>query len=91
MSDVHFYSLKRATPKFSSGKRDEWSIPGALGAEEALKHFERELGFGLRQIHDDDAVGEFVLEQRERILRTVGASVSIQPGNILATSWVRRN
>ena len=43
----------------------------------------------MRQIHDDDAVGEFVLEQRERILRTVGASVSIQPGNILATSWVR--
>ena len=88
---MHFYSLKRATPKFSPGEKDEWSIPGALGLDEALRYFEKDLGFGLRRIDDDDLVGEFVLEQRERIVRPIGASISIRPGKALTTSWVGRS
>lgn len=91
MSNVHFYFLKRATPKFTPGEKDEWSIPGALSPDEALRHFEKDLGFGLRRIDDDDLVGEFVLEQRERIVRPISASTSIQPGAVLATSWVGRS
>jgi hypothetical protein len=91
MPAAHFYSLKRATPMFSPGEKDEWSIPGALGPDEALKHFEKDLGFALRRIDDDDLVGEFVLEQRERILRPIGASTSISPGKVIATYWVGRS
>lgn len=91
MSDVHFYSLKRSSPQFSPGGKDEWSIPSALGPDEALRHFEKDLGFGLRRIDDDDLVGEFVLEQRERIVRPIGASTSIRPGEVIATYWVGRS
>jgi hypothetical protein len=91
MSEVHFYSLKRSTPKLSLGEQDEWSIPDASGPDEALRHFERDLGFGLRRIDDDDLVGEFVLEQRERIVQPIGASMSIRPGKVLATTWVGRS
>lgn len=91
MSDVHFYSLKRATPEFSPGIRDEWSIPGALSPAEALRHFEREVGFGLKRIDDNDLIGEFVLEQREQIVKAVRAGTSIRPGNVIATYWVGRS
>jgi hypothetical protein len=90
MSSVHFYSLKRATPVFDPGEKDEWSIPGALGPDEALRYFEKDLGFRLRRT-DDDLIGEFVLEQRERIVRPVGASTSIRPGEVIATYWVGRS
>jgi hypothetical protein len=89
-SEVHFYSLKRATPNFTSGDKDEWSIPGALSPDEALRYFEKDLGFGLRRIDDDDDNGEFVLEQRERITTQRGAALSIQPGKAITTSWVGR-
>jgi hypothetical protein len=90
MPNVYFYSLKRATPKFTSGEKDEWSIPGALSPDEALRHFEKDLGFSLKRIDDDGLVGEFVLEQRERIVQPMGASTSIRPGVVLATSWIER-
>jgi hypothetical protein len=90
MPEAHFYSLKRATPNFKSGERDEWSIPGALSPDEALRHFEKDIGFGLSRIVDDESVGEFVLEQRERITTQRGAALSIQPGKIIATAWIER-
>jgi hypothetical protein len=90
MPNVHFYSLKRATPKFNAGERDDWSIPGALSPDEALRYFGMDLGFGLRRIDDDAQTGEFVLEERERIERAFSASTLIRPGDVVATFWVER-
>jgi hypothetical protein len=93
MSDVHFYRLMRATRKFDPAEKDEWSLPGALSPDEALKLFEGELGFGLKRIDADAHLGEFVLEQRERYARPISASMSpsIQAGRVLAAIWVERS
>jgi hypothetical protein len=91
MQDVHFYSLKRSTPKFNPGEKDEWSIPGALSPDEALRYFEKDLGCRLSRINDDALVGQFVLEQRERIVEPIGASMSIRPGEVLTTFWVEQS
>ena len=89
MPEVYFYALRRASPNFNLPEKDEWSIPGAATQDEALIYFEKDIGFRLKQV-EDAFNGEFVLEQRERIVREFGARTSIQPGAVIATSWVSR-
>jgi hypothetical protein len=88
MPEVYCYTLRRAIPKFKPPDKDDWNIPGALSAAEALKYFEQDTGFRLRQIENDHEHGEFVLEQRERLPSPHGAGV--QPGAVVQTLWIAR-
>ena len=53
---VHWYHLRRMTPKFDPGEKDDWSLPGELSPEAALAYFERHEGFnaGLEFCEDGD-------------------------------------
>ncbi|MFZ2107501.1 MAG: hypothetical protein WAV18_19360 [Roseiarcus sp.] len=84
MPEVYWYTLKRATSK--PREQNEWSMPGELSEGEALKYFERETGFPLRQIKNEHEDGEFLLERRERLLY----GTIVQPGAVLQTWWVAR-
>jgi DNA-binding transcriptional regulator YiaG len=89
---VHWYSLKRATPKYPPPEKDEWSIPGETSCEAALAYFEKhvEPDLGLELCEEGDLNAEFLLEKREVIRTQRGASQWLQPGAVVATLSVRR-
>jgi transcriptional regulator with XRE-family HTH domain len=88
---VHWYHLRRMTPKFDPREKDDWSLPGELSPEAALAYFERHEGFngGLEFCEDGDFSADFTLEQREAIRRQYGASQRITPGELVRTFFVR--
>jgi hypothetical protein len=53
-------------------------------------YFAKDVGCLLARVENDTSLGEFVLEQRERILTPYGASVGIQSGAVVADWWVER-
>lgn len=90
---VHWYHLRRLTPKFNPPEKDDWSLPGELSYDAALSYFEKHEGFdeGLEMCDDDDLAAEFVLEKRE-LLRTQspsGASQWLSAGQTVDTVFVR--
>jgi hypothetical protein len=90
---VHWYHLRRLTPKFSPPEKDDWSLPGELTYDAALSHFEKHEGFdeGLEICDDDNLAAEFILERRE-LLRTQspsGASQSLRAGQTVDSVLVR--
>jgi hypothetical protein len=92
MPEVYWYSLRRATPKFDSVQKDNWSTPGESSCEAALVYLEKEAcpGSRLEQCRDDDGVAEFYIEKRQRLVSDFGASRSIQPGALIDSCPVRR-
>jgi hypothetical protein len=89
---VHWYHLRRQTPKYDPPQKDDWSIPGELSCEAALAYFEKHEGFsdGLEICDDDDLAAEFVLEKREVLRRQHGASQRLSPGKLIELFFVRR-
>lgn len=90
MSEIYFYSLRNTSPELDYTGKEVWSIPEASSPEDALKYFASETGYRLKLIDDLDEVGEFSLEQFERILTQNIASTGIQPGNKVSEFWVER-
>jgi hypothetical protein len=92
-NQVHWYHLKRQTPKFDPAEKDDWSIPGELSCEAALSYFEKHEGFGdgLELCEDDDLSAEFILEKREVLRSQHGASQRLSPGELIETLFVRRH
>jgi transcriptional regulator with XRE-family HTH domain len=78
---VHWYTLKRSTPK------DEWSIPGELSPEAALAYFAKHEGFtdGLEISDDEGPLTDFVLEKRKVLRRQIGASQRLSAGKVVDT------
>jgi hypothetical protein len=89
---VHWYHLRRQTPKFDPPQKDDWSVPGELSCEAALAYFEKHEGFsdGLEICDDADRSAEFVLERRSVLRSQHGASQRLSPGELLKTFSVRR-
>lgn len=90
---VHWYHLRRLTPKFNPPEKDDWSIPGELSYDAGLSYFEKHEGFdqGLEICGDDDLAAEFILEKRE-LLRTQspsGASQWLRAGQTVDSVQVR--
>ncbi|MGB7098915.1 MAG: hypothetical protein WBD95_09120 [Xanthobacteraceae bacterium] len=91
---VHWYHLRRLTPKFDPSQKDDWSLPGELSYDAALAYFEKHEGFsggGLEICDDDDLAAEFVLEKRE-LLRSQspsGASQWLRAGQLVASILIR--
>lgn len=90
-NQVHWYHLKRQTPKFSPPEKDDWSIPGELSPEAALAYFEKHEGFkeGLELCPDDDLSAEFLLEKRELFRTQHGHSQRLSPGRLVDSFSVR--
>ena len=91
-NQVHWYHLKRQTPKFEPPENDDWSVPGELSCEAALAYFEKYEGFsgGLEICEDFDLSAEFILEKREILRSQHGASQRLSPGELVDTFFVRR-
>jgi hypothetical protein len=89
---VHWYHLRRQTPKFEPPEKDDWSIPGELNCNAALAYFEKYEGFGegLEICDDDDLSAEFILEKREVLRSQHGASQRLSPGEVVEVFCVRR-
>jgi len=91
-NQIHWYHLKRQTPKFDPPHKDDWSTPCELSCEAALAYFEKHEGFsdGLEICADDDLSAEFILEKREVLRSQHGASQRLSPGRLVETFCVRR-
>ena len=88
---VHWYNLKRLTPRCKAGQKDEWSLPGETSPERALAYFERDAGFSrhLAICGDTDLSAEFLLEQRDVLRTPFGASQRLQAGDLVQRFIVR--
>jgi hypothetical protein len=91
-NQVHWYHLRRQTPKYDPPQKDDWSVPGEVSCEAALAYFEKHEGFsdGLEICDDADLSAEFVLEKREVLRSQHGASQRLSPGRMVGLFFVRR-
>ena len=89
--EVHWYHLRRMTPQFEGGGKDDWSLPGELSPQTALSYFEKHEGFGggLELCRDGDLSVDFILEQRTLTRRQHGASQRLSAGDLVRTFFVR--
>lgn len=88
---VHWYTLRRMTPKFNPPEEDDWTLPGETSPEAALLYFAKDTGFGALELcHLDDPMAEFVLEQRIADRRSFGNSQRVRPGDLVRDFCVRR-
>lgn len=88
---VHWYTLKRMTPRYNPGEKDEWSLPGETSPEAALAYFVKDARFPhrLQLCSDDDLAAEFLLEKRQVIRTQFGASQRLQPGELVETLFAK--
>ena len=89
---VHWYHLRRMTPKYATPEQDDWSVPGETSCEAALAYFERHSGPGhrLELCNEGDLRAEFLLEQRQLLQTQHGASHRIRAGALVETFYVCR-
>lgn len=87
MSEVHWYTLRRATPVFHAADDNDWPTD-ATSCEAALLLLESKAapGYRLEQCRDDDGLAEFYLDKRQRLVTDCGS----QPGELIASYPVRR-
>jgi transcriptional regulator with XRE-family HTH domain len=89
-SQVHWYHLRRMTPKFNPKERDDWPLPSELSPQAALHYFERHEGLGrLELCEKDDLSADFILEKKNLIRRQHGASQRLSAGDLVETFFVR--
>ncbi len=90
--EVHWYDLRRLTPKFSPPEKDDWSVPGETSPEAALAYFEKHegLGEGLEICEEGDLAAEFILEKRKLLRRQVSLSQQLSRGVPVQEFYVRR-
>lgn len=89
---VHWYTLRRTTPRYKPGEKDEWSLPGETSPEAALAYFVKDARFpyGLQLCDGDDLAAEFLLEKRYVIRMQFGATQRLQPGELVETLLAKR-
>ena len=88
---VHWYHLRRMTPKNRPPEVDDWSLPGETSIEAALAYFEDHSGLDRRLVRceDSDTRVEFTLEKRLLLRTQHGASQRLQAGELVQTFYVR--
>jgi hypothetical protein len=88
---VHWYDLRRLTPKFEPPEKDDWSVPTELSREAALAYFDKHENLGRLEIcAEDDLSAEFLLEQREVLRSQHGISQRLSRGAVVNSFFVRR-
>ena len=88
-SQIHWYELKRSSPSFAPGDKDDWAIPEAHSFDEALSYFEKELNCRLMQCEEDEA-GDFVLQKWTRHVDELPEKQSVNRGELVADFWIQR-
>lgn len=89
---VHWYDLRRLTPKHRANEEDSWSLPGETSPEAALVYFVKEarLPYRLKICDPHDAAAEFILEQRPVLRTQSGASQYLRAGSdVVQTFFVK--
>jgi hypothetical protein len=88
---VHWYNLKRISPKDDPAQRDSWSLPGETSSEAALAYFVMDARFPhrLQICNDDDLSVEFVLEKRTVLRMQFGTSQRLRAGEVVGTYFVK--
>jgi hypothetical protein len=89
---VHWYDLRRISPRHRPGEKDSWSLPGETSPEAALAYFVRDAGFPspLEICSGDDLAAEFVLEKRTVLRTKSGASQHLRAGDdVVETFFVK--
>lgn len=91
-NQVHWYTLKRMTPRYKPDEKDDWSLPGETSPEAAIAYFVKDAQFPhrLQLCSRDDLSAEFLLEKRNVIRTQSSASQRLQPGNLVETLFVKR-
>jgi hypothetical protein len=86
---VHWYSLRRMTPKNRPPEKDEWSALDK-GPRDALLQLEKTAGLGALELCDEgDHRADFVLEQHVAKRSLDGAVQHSQPGAVINRLYVR--
>ena len=80
---VHWYHLRRMTPKLDPGEKDDWSLPGELSPEAALAYFNKHKGFngGLELCEDGDFSADFTLGSVGRSAGNTAHRSASRPAN----------
>ena len=91
-NQVHWYTLKRMTPRYKPDEKDDWSLPGETSPEAAIAYFVKDAKFPhrLQLCSNDDLSAEFLLEKRNGSRTQSGASQRLQPGELVETLFVKR-
>jgi len=91
-NQVHWYTLKRMTPRYNPDQKDVWSLPGETSPEAALAYFVKDARFPhrLQLCSGDDLSAEFLLEKRSVIRMQSGASQRLRPGDLVQTLFAKR-
>jgi hypothetical protein len=91
-NQVHWYTLKRMTPRYKPNEKDDWSLPGETSPEAAIAYFVKDARFShrLQLCSSEDLSAEFLLEKRNVIRTQSGASQRLQPGDLIETLLVKR-
>ena len=91
-NQVHWYVLRRTTPKYKPGQEDAWSLPCETSPEAALAYFVKSAQFshGLHLCVDAGPAAEFLLEKRSVIRTMTGASQRLRAGELIETLFVKR-
>jgi hypothetical protein len=86
---VHWYDLRRISPRYRPGEKDSWSLPGETSSEAALAYFVRDAGFPspLEICGGDDLAAEFVLEKRSVLRTQSGASQHLRAGDAVVEGF----
>jgi transcriptional regulator with XRE-family HTH domain len=89
-TQVHWYDLKRLTPRYRPGEEDSWSLPGETSVEAALAYFEKAKKFPYRLVicDQDDPAVEFILEQRPVLRTQSGAFQHLRAGNEIVRTFL---
>ena len=91
-NQVHWYTLKRMTPKSKSDQKDDWTLPSETNPEAALAYFVKDARFPhrLKLCSGNDLSVEFQLEKRNVIRMQSGAFQRLRPGDLVETLFVKR-
>ena len=91
-NQVHWYTLKRMTPRYKPDEKDDWSLPSETSPEAAIAYFVKYARFPhrLQLCSNDDMSAEFLLEKRNVIRTQSGASQRLQPGELVEALFVKR-
>lgn len=91
-SQVHWYTLRRMTPRYKPGEKDAWTLPGETSPEAALAYFVKDARFrqSLQLCSGEDPTAEFVLEKRLVNRTQSGASQRLQPGELVETFFSKQ-
>jgi transcriptional regulator with XRE-family HTH domain len=90
VNNVHWFELRRLTPKFDPNGKDSWSLPGETSVAAALAYFKKAAKFSHElTVCENDLAAEFALDEFHSFRIQVGASWRVRRGDFIETHFVK--